>query len=142
MLKTLDKYFEISSDQKDLLKNYVFHVKKKQEKINFIGKSTLNKIWIRHVMDSMQIIKYLPIEKKGKYLVDVGTGAGFPGVVLFIMGRKDVLLCDKSSKKVSYLKEILEECSLNIKVYNCRMQIQRLYIKNLEAFKSRSVNTV
>ena len=93
VLRTLGSFFNISSKQKCLLKSYVFQVKKNQKEINFIGKSTLNSIWVRHVLDSMQIMKYLPIEKKGKFLVDVGTGAGFPGVVLSIMGRKNVLLC-------------------------------------------------
>ena len=47
--------------------------------------------------------RYLPKEREGKFLLDVGTGAGFPGVILHIMGRKNVLLCDKSSKKVLFL---------------------------------------
>ena len=120
MLKTLDSFFNISPNQKALLKIFVLQIKKNQEKINLIGKSTLNKIWVRH-LDSMQITKYLPKEKR-KVLLDVGTGAGFPGVVLHIMGRKNVLLCDKSSKKVFFLKKILKECSLDIEVYNNRIE--------------------
>ena len=118
MLKTLDSFFEINFEQKKLLKSYVFEIKKKQNKINFIGKSTMNHIWVRHIMDSIQIMKYLPKENNGKFLLDVGTGAGFPGVVLFIMGRRNVILCDKSLKKVYFLKKILQECSLDIKIYN------------------------
>ena len=104
MLKTLSSYCNISKDQKVSLKSYVSKIKVNQEKINLVGKSTLHKMWTRHILDSMQIIRYLPKERKGKFLLDVGTGAGFPGVVLHIMGRKNVLLGDKSSKKVLFLK--------------------------------------
>ncbi len=104
MLKTLDSFFKINSKQKKLLKSYVFEIRKNQEKINFVGKTTINHIWVRHIMDSIQIMKYLPNENNGKFLLDVGTGAGFPGVVLYIMGRRNVILCDKSSKKTHFLK--------------------------------------
>ena len=71
-----------------VLKSYVSQIKMNQEKDKPYRKSTLHRMWTRHILDSMQIIRYLPKEKKGKFLLDVGTGAGFPGVVLHIMGRK------------------------------------------------------
>ena len=76
MLKTLELLC-ISKDQKEALKCYVSQIKMKQENINLIGKSTIRRMWTRHILDSMQIIKYLPKEKKEKFLLDVGTGAGF-----------------------------------------------------------------
>lgn len=140
MLKTLDSFFNVSPNQKALLKTFVIQIKKNQEKANLIGKSTLNKIWVRHVLDSMQIIKYLPVEKRGKFMVDVGTGAGFPGVVVHIMGRKNVLLCDKSSKKTYILKKILKECSLNIEVSNAR--IENYFKDNIEVIVSRAFASI
>ncbi len=136
MLKTLDSFFKINSKQKKLLKSYVFEIRKNQEKINFVGKSTINHIWVRHIMDSIQIMKYLPNENNGKFLLDVGTGAGFPGVVLYIMGRRNVILCDKSSKKTHFLKKILQECSLDIKIYNNR--IESYFKDNIEVIVSRA----
>ncbi len=136
MLKTLDSFFKVSRNQKDLLKSYVFQIKKNHKKINFIGKSTLNHIWVRHIMDSMQIMKCLPKERKGKFLLDVGTGAGLPGVVLFIMGRKNVILCDKSSKKSYFLKKILKECSLDIEIHNNR--IENYFKNNIDVIVSRA----
>lgn len=140
MLKTLDSFFNVSANQKALLKTFVLQIKKNQGKVNLIGKSTLNKIWVRHVLDSMQIIKYLPVEKTGKFIVDVGTGAGFPGVIVHIMGRKNVLLCDKSSKKTYILKKILKECSLNIEVSNAR--IENYFKDNIEVIVSRAFASI
>ena len=140
MLKTLNSFFKVNSKQKRLLKNFVFQIKVHQPKINFVGKSTINKIWVRHVIDSMQIISILPKEKRGKYLLDVGTGAGFPGVILSIMGRNNVVLCDKSPKKVYFLKKILQECSLSIEIQNNR--IENFFKENIEVIVSRAFSSI
>ena len=136
MLKTLGSYCSISKEQKEALKCFVSQIKIKQEKINLIGKSTIHRIWTRHILDSIQIIEHLPKEKSEKFVLDVGTGAGFPGVVLHIMGRKNVILCDKSSKKVFFLKKIFKECCLDIEFYNNRVE---MYLKkNVDVIVSRA----
>ena len=67
MLKTLGSYCSISKEQKEALKCYVSQIKMNQENINLIGKSTIHRMWTRHILDSMQIIKYLPKEKKESF---------------------------------------------------------------------------
>ena len=70
-----------------------------QKTMNLIGRSTMSSIWTRHILDSAQIEKILPKENNKYITIDVGTGAGFPGLVLAAMGRSDLLLCEKSKKK-------------------------------------------
>ena len=86
------------------LKKYISILDDYQNKMNLIGKSTMSSIWKRHILDSAQIEKFLPKENKKNVTVDVGTGAGFPGIVLAALGRKDLLLCEKSKKKKYFLK--------------------------------------
>ena len=81
-----------SEDAVFKLKKFVNMIREHQKKMNLIGKSTMSSIWIRHILDSAQIEKILPKENKNYITVDVGTGAGFPGLVLAAMGRKDLLL--------------------------------------------------
>ena len=83
------------------LKKFVNMLGDHQKNMNLIGKSTMPNIWTRHILDSAQIEKILPEENNNYITVDVGTGAGFPGMVLAAMGRKDLLLCEKSIKKIS-----------------------------------------
>ena len=64
------------------LKKYVKNVIAANKKHNFISKSTESDIWHRHVLDSAQLIKFINF-KRGS-LVDLGSGAGFPGIVLAI----------------------------------------------------------
>ena len=140
MLEILEKNYSVDKEKKRLLEKYVFLIKKNQENVSLIGKSTISDIWLRHIIDSLQIIKYLPKEEKNKFLIDVGTGAGLPGVVLAIMGRSDVLLCEKSPKKTNFLKEVLKECSLNAKIYNCR--IEDIIMNNIAIIVSRAYASI
>ena len=91
------------------------------EKINLVSKHTLIDIWERHFLDSGQII--INVEASGKRWVDVGSGAGFPGLVvaLLLRDRKvdcDLVLVEKHPKKVFFLKEVIRKLNLSVKVVN------------------------
>ena len=111
-------------------------LRKHQKNLNLIGKSTIPTIWTRHILDSAQIEKILPKENDNYITVDVGTGAGFPGMVLAAMGRKDLLLCDKSTKKSIFLNAVAKECNLRVKIYNDR--IENLKVSNVRTIISRA----
>ena len=114
------------------LKIFVSMLLDHQKNMNLIGESTMPAIWKRHILDSAQIEKILPKENKNYITVDVGTGAGFPGIVLAVMGRKDLLLCEKSTKKNIFLNAVAQECNLKVKMYNDR-------IENLKATNIRTI---
>ena len=91
------------------------------EKINLVSKNTLVDIWERHFLDSGQIIKH--VEASGKRWEDVGSGAGFPGLVvaLLLRDRKidcNLVLVEKNPKKGFFLKEVIRKLKLNVKVVN------------------------
>ncbi len=118
------------------LKKFVSMLGEHQKNLNLIGKSTIANIWTRHILDSAQIEKILPKENDNYITVDVGTGAGFPGMVLAAMGRKDLLLCEKSTKKNIFLNAVAEECNLKVKMYNDR--IENLRASNIRTIISRA----
>ncbi len=118
------------------LKKFVSMLRKHKKNLNLIGKSTIPTIWTRHILDSAQIEKILPKENDNYITVDVGTGAGFPGMVLAAMGRKDLLLCDKSTKKNIFLNAVAKECNLKVKMYNDR--IENLKEPNIRTIISRA----
>ena len=91
------------------------------EKINLVSKNTLVDIWERHFLDSGQIIKH--VEASEKRWVDVGSGAGFPGLVvaLLLRDRKidcDLVLVEKNPKKGFFLKEVIRKLNLSVEVVN------------------------
>ena len=91
------------------------------EKINLVSKNTLVDIWERHFLDSGQIIKH--VEASEKRWVDVGSGAGFPGLVvaLLLRDRKidcDLVLVEKNPKKGFFLNEVIRKLNLSVEVVN------------------------
>ena len=136
-----DFYFfknQINPDEDTLykLKKFVSMLGDHQKNLNLIGKSTIPTIWTRHILDSAQIEKILPEENNNYITVDVGTGAGFPGMVLAAMGRQDLVLCEKSKKKNIFLNAVAKECGLKVKMYNNR--IENLRASNIRTIISRA----
>ena len=93
-----------------------------QKKYNLVGPSTLKDIWERHFIDSAQLFSLLPLEHKEKPIYDIGSGAGFPGMVLAIMGRKDIVLCESSAKKCIFLEEVKNKTNTNVIIDNIRAE--------------------
>ena len=143
MFEVNEKDFNFFKDQINPNEDTIYKLKKfvsilveHQKNMNLIGKSTMSSIWTRHILDSAQIEKILPKENKKYITVDVGTGAGFPGLVLAVMGRTDILLCEKSKKKHIFLNAVAKECNLNVKMYNDR--IENLSASNIRTIISRA----
>ena len=69
---------------------------------NLVSPATIPDLWFRHFLDSAQL---LPFTQEIPTLVDFGTGAGFPGLVLAILGQPEVHLVESDQKKVAFLRE-------------------------------------
>jgi len=89
------------------------------QKFNLISKSTVDKIWDRHVLDSAQLVKFIDFEDNSS-LSDLGTGAGFPGIVLAIYNRNPnfhVKLYEKSKVKTKFLSGLCKKININADIY-------------------------
>jgi 16S rRNA (guanine527-N7)-methyltransferase len=73
-------------------------------RMNLVGASTMRDPWRRHMADSAQLHAYLP--RDCRVLVDIGSGAGFPGLVLAIMGVPEVHLVESNQRKCAFLREV------------------------------------
>ena len=122
-MSKLIKSFISDKIKMNILEKYVKQIIYYNNKFNLIGKSTIIDIWDRHILDSAQIFQLLPDNKKGEIILDVGTGAGFPGMILAIMGKHNIVLCEKSKKKVFFLEKILRDYSINAKIYAGRVEL-------------------
>ena len=78
---------------------------------NLISKNTTEEIWSRHILDSAQLVKFIDFRINNQTLADLGTGAGFPGLVLAIFNKNPlfhVKLYEKSPVKVKFLNKIID----------------------------------
>ena len=86
-----------------------------------VGKSTIKDIWSRHFLDSVQVIDF--IDKNDNSLIDLGSGAGFPGLVLAIVSKERKIpiktkLIEKSPKKIKFLQDLIDRLHLDVEVVN------------------------
>ncbi len=128
----------------DLLNQYVALVKKWQKAVNLVSNKELNSLWERHILDSAQL--YFEINKNAKTLVDLGSGGGFPAVVVAILnkvlsgGLQRIILIESDNKKTVFLKEVSRVLGLNLEVLNARIE----EIKDIKAdiISSRALGSV
>jgi 16S rRNA (guanine527-N7)-methyltransferase len=125
------KLLQVSRETIDSLNIYETLLLENNRKFNLISKSTEKTLKIRHILDSAQVIDF--IDKNTKICADLGTGAGFPGIVLSILFKERkypirVDLYEKSPKKCQFLTQVVTKLDLDALVLEKNVLEQ----KNLE----------
>ena len=120
-IDTFSRFTQVSRETITSLIKYENYLIKSNKVTNLIGRSTINQIWLRHFLDSSQVIDF--IDKNDSNLVDLGSGAGFPGLVIAILAKDrkiplKVKLIEKNPRKASFLKEIIQNLNLKVEVLN------------------------
>ena len=118
----LSKNLNFNHDKLQKIQLFVNEVLSYNKRYNLISKNSEKDIWHRHVLDSAQLIKYID-SKKFNSLSDLGTGAGFPGIMLSIF-YSDILtfhvkLYEKSKVKINFIRGVIEKLGLkNTSIYD------------------------
>jgi 16S rRNA (guanine527-N7)-methyltransferase len=137
------KKFNVSREIIEKLNKYKDFLIRSNKLLNLIGKTTENDIFSRHFTDSAQI--YDLIEDKSE-IIDLGSGAGFPGVILKILMDYNqidgnITLIEKSPKKCKFLQDLIDKLDLTIKVVN--LKIENFNLNKISTIVSRAFkNTV
>ncbi|MDO8607560.1 MAG: 16S rRNA (guanine(527)-N(7))-methyltransferase RsmG [Phaeospirillum sp.] len=110
----------VSRETLDRLIAYADLLVKWQARINLIGPETLPDLWSRHFLDSAQLFALIP--PHARRVVDLGSGAGFPGLVLAVMGAPDMHLVESDSRKCAFLREAARITGTTVTVINKRIE--------------------
>jgi 16S rRNA (guanine527-N7)-methyltransferase len=89
-------------------------------RINLVGRDTLPDLWRRHILDSAQLHGFIP--SSAQNLIDLGSGAGLPGLVLAILGAPGVELVEGDSRKAAFLREAARITGAEVTIRPCRIQ--------------------
>ena len=119
VIKTLQEKLEFTDLSIDKLKMLEIELLKANRKHNFISKSTESHIWLRHILDSAQLVKYINFNKGS--LSDLGSGGGFPGLVLAIYNQNfnfHVKLYEKSPIKREFLDEMIGKLKIKASLFS------------------------
>ena len=106
-----------------------------QKSINLVSNSSLKHIWTRHFLDSAQLYNFTK-EVHGNIL-DMGSGAGFPGIILAMMGNKNINVVESDQRKCTFMREVARLSNTNLKIHNCR--IEELQFINPDLIVSRAL---
>ncbi|HSV27925.1 MAG TPA: 16S rRNA (guanine(527)-N(7))-methyltransferase RsmG [Candidatus Omnitrophota bacterium] len=110
----------VSRETLDRLRIYADLLVKWQAKINLVGPDTIPNLWQRHFLDSAQVFPLLP--QPVHRLVDMGSGAGFPGLVLAILGVADVHMIESDARKCAFLREAARLTGAGVTIHNSRIE--------------------
>ena len=119
VIKILQEKLNFADQSIDKLKMFEGEILKANKRYNFISKSTENFIWSRHILDSAQLIKYINFNHGS--LSDLGSGAGFPGIVLAIYNQNfnfHVKLYEKSTVKRDFLDEMIGKLKIKVTLFS------------------------
>jgi len=101
----------VSRETTDQLEAMVATLGRWQKAINLVGKATLQDIWSRHILDSAQLVPLIPQDAKS--LTDLGSGGGFPGLVVAALRPDlDITLIESDARKGAYLGEAARRMGL------------------------------
>jgi 16S rRNA (guanine527-N7)-methyltransferase len=95
-------------------------VRRWQPRINLVGPNTLSDPWRRHILDSAQLWALWP--SGARRLVDLGSGAGFPGLVLAILGAPEVHLVESDKRKAAFLREAARVINIEMTIHAVRAE--------------------
>ncbi len=128
-------YFNLTKNQIESIEMFLSNIVEHNKHTNLIGRSTIKNLWNRHVLDCLQLSKY--INSKKTKILDLGTGPGLPGVLLSIVGYKNILMIDSSRKKTEFVKLNINQLFLSAKIINKR--IETVEAKNHDIIVSRAL---
>ena len=119
-LEIMGSQLGVSRETMDKLMTYEVQLLKWQRAVNLVSKSTLPDLWTRHFLDSAQLLPH--IGNDVKTIVDMGSGGGFPAMVLAMTGRFDVHCIESDQKKIEFLRNVSRETKTKINLHCCRLE--------------------
>ena len=116
---------DVSRETIEKLECYASLVEKWQRSVNLVANSTIPDLWTRHIWDSAQLAPLVTAQKTANAplrILDIGSGAGFPGLVLSILTDAEVHLVESDQKKCIFMNNVIRECGLTARIHNVRLE--------------------
>ena len=123
--------FSVSHETFRYLTYYHDLLVKWQKRLNLISPTTIDNIWSRHILDCAQLCSFLP--NKPSLILDVGTGAGLPGVIISILTDHQVHLVESDHRKCAFLRTVLSRVNSDATIHEKRLE-------NLENIKADRIS--
>lgn len=107
----LDAHFDVPRETSEKLERYVAILLDEMDRQNLIAESTRSHVWARHIVDSAQLIPLSAPSQQGKW-IDLGSGAGLPGIVAAILTQRPVRMVESRRKRIDFLNHLITDLNL------------------------------
>lgn len=119
----LAETFNVSRETLERLEAFIAFLSAEAQLQNLISAATLDQIWTRHIVDSAQLLRFAP--EDGDWL-DLGSGAGFPGLIVPILSNRRVILVESRAKRIDFLERAIEMLGMADVAVVAGMPLERL----------------
>ena len=119
----LAETFDVSRETFERLEAFIAFLSAEAKLQNLISTTTLDKIWARHIVDSAQLVRFAP--QDGDWL-DLGSGAGFPGLIVPMLSNHRVVLVESRAKRIDFLERAIEMLGMADVAVVAGMPLERL----------------
>ena len=120
ILKEFQRLTELGPSDIERLNCFAEMLIEWQNRINLVSTSSLKDMWRRHMLDSVQLKKF--IRPSDKTILDLGSGAGFPGLVLGIVTTRPIHLVESNNRKCTFLREVARKTDANVVIHHGRIE--------------------
>ncbi|MEO0441327.1 MAG: RsmG family class I SAM-dependent methyltransferase, partial [Pseudomonadota bacterium] len=108
----LRENFNIPDQQWQNLEQFLEILRQEMAHQNLISKASAEHVWARHVVDSAQLLLHVPRETKGGVWLDLGTGAGFPGIIIAILSGFQVHMVESRARRIAFLQHVVDRLDI------------------------------
>jgi 16S rRNA (guanine527-N7)-methyltransferase len=133
----LESELNVSRETFAQLERFIAFLRVEAESQNLIAASTFETIWARHIVDSAQLLKLLPAGHQGNWL-DLGSGAGFPGLVIAMLTNRPVTLVESRARRIDYLQRAVKMLDLENQVQIAGMALEKVKTEKYAVISARA----
>ena len=134
----LQAQLHVSRETLEALEAFVAFLKREAESQNLISASTLDHIWSRHIVDSAQLLLFTDTSAPPSNWLDLGSGAGFPGLVIALLTNHHVTLVESRARRIDYLQRAVEMLDLTHRVKVAGVTLERLETAPFSVISARA----
>jgi 16S rRNA (guanine527-N7)-methyltransferase len=137
-MEWLKAQLHVSRETLDALERFAAFLKREAESQNLISASTLDHIWSRHIVDSAQLLLFTDTSAPPRNWLDLGSGAGFPGLVIALLTNHHVTLVESRARRIDYLQRAVEMLDLTHRVKVAGVTLERLETAPFSVISARA----
>jgi len=134
----LTSSLRVSRETMDALEAFVAFLKRESVSQNLIAASTIDDIWSRHILDSAQLLSLMGSSRLDAKWLDLGSGAGFPGLIVALLTDFEVTLVESRARRIEYLQRAVEMLDIGGRVTVAGMPLERMKTDPFSVISARA----